>query len=103
VIAVICVFLSFATDRFFTLGNAFDLLNTSSVNIIFAVGLLVVLIAGGIDISFAVAASVVQYLTATVLGWIGGGNWIVGFIIAGALGVALGCINAFLIHGFRII
>ncbi|CAH2394588.1 ABC transporter permease [Mesorhizobium ventifaucium] len=103
VIAVICVFLSFATDRFFTLGNAFDLLNTSSVNIIFAVGLLVVLIAGGIDISFAVAASVVQYLTATVLGWIGGGNWIVGFIIAGVLGVALGCINAFLIHGFRII
>ncbi|MER9119391.1 ABC transporter permease, partial [Mesorhizobium sp. M0954] len=38
VIAVICAFLSFATDRFFTLGNAFDLLNTSSVNIIFAVG-----------------------------------------------------------------
>ncbi|RWB36353.1 ABC transporter permease [Mesorhizobium sp.] len=103
VIAVICVFLSFATDRFFTLGNAFDLLNTSSVNIIFAVGLLVVLVAGGIDISFAVAASVVQYLTATVLGWVGGGNWIIGVIIAGALGVALGCINAFLIHGFRII
>jgi simple sugar transport system permease protein len=103
VIAVICVFLSFATDRFFTLGNAFDLLNTSSVNIIFAVGLLVVLIAGGIDISFAVAASVVQYLTATVLGWIGGGNWIVGLIIAAVLGVGLGCINAFLIHRFRII
>ncbi|MER8406423.1 ABC transporter permease [Mesorhizobium sp. M1307] len=103
VIAVICAFLSFATDRFFTLGNAFDLLNTSSVNIIFAVGLLVVLIAGGIDISFAVAASVVQYLTAIVLGWIGGGNWIVGLTIAGALGVTLGCINAFLIHRFRII
>ncbi|MER9121461.1 ABC transporter permease [Mesorhizobium sp. M0954] len=98
-----CAFLSFATDRFFTLGNAFDLLNTSSVNIIFAVGLLVVLIAGGIDISFAVAASVVQYLTAIVLGWIGGGNWIVGLTIAGALGVTLGCINAFLIHRFRII
>ena len=53
-------------NNFFTLGNAFDLLNTSSVNIIFAVGLLVVLIAGGIDISFAVAASVVQYVTALI-------------------------------------
>ncbi len=103
VIAVICVFLSFATDRFFTLGNAFDLLNTSSVNIIFAVGLLVVLIAGGIDISFAVAASVVQYLTVTFLGWIGGGNWVVGLIVAGAIGVALGCVNALLIHKFKII
>ena len=51
----------FASDQFFTLANLFDLLNTSSVNLIFAVGLLVVLIAGGIDISFAVAASVVQY------------------------------------------
>ena len=95
--------LSFASDRFFTLGNAFDLLNTSSVNIIFAVGLLVVLIAGGIDISFAVAASVVQYLAVTFLGWIGGGNWVIGLIVAGAIGVALGCINAFLIHQFKII
>jgi simple sugar transport system permease protein len=103
VIAVICVFLSFATDRFFTLGNAFDLLNTSSMNIIFAVGLLVVLIAGGIDISFAVAASVVQYLTVTFLGWIGGGNWVIGLIVAGVIGVALGCVNALLIHKFKII
>jgi simple sugar transport system permease protein len=103
VMAVICLFLSFATERFFTLGNAFDLLNTSAVNIIFAVGLLVVLIAGGIDISFAVAASVVQYCAAIILGWIGGGNWVIGLIVAGALGVALGAFNAFLIHRFKII
>lgn len=103
VIAVICIFLSMATDRFFTLGNAFDLLNTSSVNIIFAVGLLVVLISGGIDISFAVAASVVQYLAVTFLVWIGGGNWAVGLIVAGVIGAALGCVNAFLIHQFKII
>lgn len=103
VIILICIFLSFATDRFFTLGNAFDLLNTSSVNIIFAVGLLVVLIAGGIDISFAVAASVVQYLAVTFLGWIGGGNWAIGLIVAGVIGIALGWVNAFLIHQFKII
>ena len=103
VIVVICLYLSFATDQFFTLGNAFDLLNTSAVNIIFAVGLLVVLIAGGIDISFAVAASVVQYCAAIVLGWIGGGNWVIGLIVAGALGVMLGAFNAFLIHRFKII
>lgn len=103
VILLISLFLSFATDNFFTLGNAFDLLNTSSVNIIFAVGLLVVLIAGGIDISFAVAASVVQYVTAVMLGWIGGGNWLFGFLLAGTAGIVLGAFNAFLIHRFRII
>ncbi|PIP00056.1 ABC transporter permease [Pleomorphomonas carboxyditropha] len=98
VIAMISLILSFATDRYFTIGNAFDLLNTSSVNIIFAVGLLVVLIAGGIDISFAVAASVVQYGVALFIGWIGGGNWAIGLVVAGCIGVALGSINAGLIQ-----
>lgn len=103
IIVLIGTVLSFATDRFFSLGNAFDLLNTSSVNIIFAVGLLVVLISGGIDISFAVAASVVQYLAALLLEKIGGGGWVSGLIVAGGLGICLGAINAFLIHRFRII
>eukprot|EP01037_Dinobryon_pediforme_P011896 gene11896-11988_t len=70
---------------------------------IWAVGLLVVLIAGGIDISFAVAASVVQYVSVYVFAAIGGGNWLIGFIVAGGLGMALGFINATLIHYFRII
>ncbi|MBZ7925198.1 ABC transporter permease [Ensifer adhaerens] len=103
VIIAISAVLSVSTANFFSLGNAFDLLNISSVNIIFAVGLLVVLIAGGIDISFAVAASVVQYGTAIALGWIGGGGWISGLLIAGSLGILLGAINAFLIHRFRVI
>ncbi|KRD49623.1 ABC transporter permease [Ensifer sp. ENS10] len=103
VIIAICAVLSVTTANFFSLGNAFDLLNISSVNIIFAVGLLVVLIAGGIDISFAVAASVVQYGTAIALGWIGGGGWVSGLLIAGSIGVLLGAVNAFLIHRFRVI
>ncbi|MBD9650959.1 ABC transporter permease [Ensifer sp. ENS09] len=103
VIIAISAVLSVSTANFFSLGNAFDLLNISSVNIIFAVGLLVVLIAGGIDISFAVAASVVQYGTAIALGWVGGGGWISGLLIAGSLGILLGAINAFLIHRFRVI
>ena len=103
VIVAISIVLSFTTERFFTLGNAFDLLNISAVNIIFAVGLLVVLIAGGIDISFAVAASVVQYVTALALQQIGGGGWVSGLLIAGCAGIVLGMVNAFLIHRFRII
>lgn len=100
---VMGVGLSLTTSTFLTLSNLFDLLNASSVNIIFGVGLLVVLIAGGIDISFAVAASVVQYLMALALGSIGGGNWALGFIVAGAIGAALGCFNAFWIYQFRIV
>ena len=74
VILAMAVGLGLSTGTFLTLPNIFDLANSSAVNIIFGVGLLVVLIAGGIDISFTVAASVVQYLVALAVGAIGGGE-----------------------------
>ena len=103
VIAVMVIGLSVTTSTFLTLPNLFDLLNQSSVNIIFAVGLLVVLIAGGIDISFAVGASVVQYLTALTVMRLGGGNWALGFLASAAFGFLLGAINATFIYRFRIV
>ena len=103
VIGILVVFLSFATDTFLTLTNIFDLLNQVSLNAILAVGLLVVLIAGGIDISFAVAASVVQYLVAVTVMQFGGGDWATGFLLSAFFGFLLGAFNAFLIHYFRII
>jgi simple sugar transport system permease protein len=103
VLILICAGLSLASPDFLTLVNFTSLLNNNAVNVIWAVGLLVVLIAGGIDISFAVAASVVQYLCVYAFAGIGGGNWAIGFLFAGGFGLALGLINAFLIHQFRII
>jgi simple sugar transport system permease protein len=103
VLLAISIFLSFASPSFLTLSNISSLLNNNAVNVIWAVGLLVVLISGGIDISFAVAASVVQYLCVYAFTAIGGGGWVSGFLIAGAIGAAIGFINAGLIHYFRII
>jgi simple sugar transport system permease protein len=103
VLAVMALGLSLATDTFLTLANLTSLLNNNAVNLIWAVGLLVVLIAGGIDISFAVGASVVQYLAAQILMGIGGGDWATGFLVAGLLGIGLGLINAALIYGFNVI
>ncbi|WP_374632879.1 ABC transporter permease [Paracoccus sp. (in: a-proteobacteria)] len=103
VLVALCIGLSLTTDTFLTMGNITSLLNNNSVNLIWAVGLLVVLIAGGIDISFAVASSVVQYLAAKFLIGIGGGNWAIGFVVCGFLGMCLGLVNAGLIHKFRII
>ena len=97
------VALSLSTAQFLTFANVFNLLNTSAVNLIFAVGLLVVLISGGIDISFAVAASVVQYVAALILIAAGGGGWVSGLLLASAIGIALGAVNAGLIYFFDII
>ena len=56
---------------------------------IMAAGLLVVLISGGIDISFAAIAAVSQYLVATILVQMGG-NWVVAFALAAVFGVCSG-------------
>lgn len=104
IIVALCVVLTLSTDSFLSVQNLFDLLNNQSVNIIFAVGLVVVLIAGGIDISFAVAASVVQYVAMTLLmEYLGGGGWVVGILLSAVVGTVLGLFNALLIHRFRIV
>ena len=104
IILALSVVLPLTTDSFLSLQNLFDLLNNQSVNIIFAVGLVVVLIAGGIDISFAVAASVVQYVVMTLLiETMGGGSWPLGIILSMLVGTLLGLFNALLIHRFRIV
>ena len=48
---------------FFTIANLFDLLRASIVMGIFATGVLVVLISGGIDVSFTAVAAFSMYTT----------------------------------------
>jgi simple sugar transport system permease protein len=101
VIVVLSAALSLATDSFLTAQNLFDLLTSNAFVGILASGLLVVLIAGGIDISFTASASVAQYVALT-LGIRYGLGWIALFVIAGAVGVACGLINAIFITKLRI-
>lgn len=86
---------------FLTLPNAIDLLETYSVQAIMAMGLFVVLVSGGIDISFAATASVSQYVAALLAARLGLPLPLV--LLAGVLiGAALGCLNAALIHWARV-
>lgn len=101
-VIVLAIALCFAavSPGFRSLGNLRDLLESQAVLAIMAAGLLVVLIAGGIDISFAAIAAVTQYLVVLSIGrW--GGNWALAVLLAGALGAAFGAINALLIHGLK--
>src|SRR6202021_75801 len=101
VILALCLVLSLATDSFLTLQNLFDLLTSNAFVGIMAAGLLVVLIAGGIDISFTATASVAPYVTLTI-GIKYGLGWFPLFALAGAIGVACGLINALFITKLRI-
>ena len=86
---------------FLTLGNGMDLLKSYSFLGILALGVLVVLISGGIDISFTATASVSQYVMATIV-LQHGGNVPVAFALAASVGTVLGLINALFIHVLRI-
>ena len=101
VIVVMAAALSLASPTFLTLQNAFDLLTTYAFLGILAAGLLVVVVAGGIDISFTATASVAQYVALTVANGYGVG-WAGLFLIAASVGVACGLFNALLVTSLRI-
>jgi len=101
VIGALALVLSLATDSFLTLQNLFDLLTSNAFVGILASGLLVVLVAGGIDISFTATASVAQYVALT-LGIRYGLGWLALFALAAAVGIVCGLINAVFITKLRI-
>jgi simple sugar transport system permease protein len=93
--------LTVADKSFFTLQNLSDLLTSYAFYGILAAGLLVVLISGGIDISFTATASVAQYAALSIaISY--GANWLTIFLLAGLIGVGCGFINAVLIQKLRI-
>lgn len=93
--------LSVATDSFLTLNNLFDMLTSNAFIGVLCAGLLVVLVSGGIDISFTASATAAQYV-AMSLALSLGGNWLTVFMIACAIGVACGVVNAICVHVFKI-
>lgn len=101
VVIVFSLALSLTTDSFLTLQNLFDLMTSNAFVGILAAGLLVVLVAGGIDISFTATASVAQYITLTLANRYGLG-WLAIFVIAALVGIACGLINALFITRLRI-
>ncbi len=104
VMLAIAVFFSLTTSTFFSLRNFFNFVESYSVTGIFAMGLLVVLVTGGIDISFLATASVVQYVTVLISKSMGmSDSFIVGILLAIALGVCIGLINGALIYYLAIV
>jgi simple sugar transport system permease protein len=87
--------------RFVTIGNLLDLIKSYSFFGILSVGVLVVLLSGGIDISFTANAQVAEYITVS---WLlsFGGNLGTAFLIACCVGTVLGLFNGLLIHFIEI-
>lgn len=96
VVLAMAIALSILRPNFLSLQNGLDLLSAYAFNGMLVSGLLVVLISGGIDISFAAVASVAQFVALTV-GNAYGVGWIELIAISAAIGIVLGVINGVLV------
>ncbi len=100
---ILCLVIGLNNPTFFTLGNAFNLLRSSIVIGIFALGVLIVIISGGIDVSFTAIAVFALYSSVKL--WLyfapDAPIWL-GFLISAVIGLGLGLINAFFIAQFKL-
>jgi simple sugar transport system permease protein len=95
--------LGLANPAFWSLANLLDLCKSSTVTGLFALGVLVVLVSGGIDVSFAAIGAFSMYVTSKALLALNlGGSAAVAFFLAGAIGISLGLINGLFIALFRL-
>ena len=96
-----CIVATLSDPRFLSATTLTDLLRASIVLGILAVGAMLVLVSGGIDVSFTAVAVFAMYATTTLtLGTLPGLPWYLIFAISIAVGAALGALNGLFIAGF---
>jgi simple sugar transport system permease protein len=94
-----CLVVIIANPDFLQMSNLVDILRASVVRGLFAMGVLVVLAAGGIDVSFtAIAAFVMYALTMLVINVAPDMPLVAILVIAAAGGAGLGALNGLLVH-----
>jgi simple sugar transport system permease protein len=103
VILVFCTATAFVSPSFLTLPTLFDLLRNSIIIGIFAIGVLLVMISGGIDVSFTAIAAFAMYTTTLTLVSLGVDvPWYGAFAASIAVGALLGFINGIFIAVFKL-
>ncbi len=101
-IVIVSIIVGAINPSFWQISNVFDIARASVVRGLFALGVLIVLAAGGLDISFTAIAAFVMYLITKVVVAIAPDISIVPIFIAGAIGGAiLGSMNGILVNKLR--
>lgn len=102
-IVILSVVITAVNPNFFTVGNLFDLLRFITVDGLLALGVLIVLISGGVDVSFPAIANFATYLVVVYLISIGfQGSVVVVYVLALPLGILLGLVNGYFVSYFRL-
>lgn len=100
VVVAMWIFLSISTENFLTISNIQNVLRQVTIQGINAVGVTLVIITAGIDLSVGSVIALVNVLFATLL--VGGTPIWFGVLMVLALAAGLGFVNGFFVHQFRV-
>lgn len=101
VLAIMCVVVTFATDKFLTVNNIISVLRQISVNMYIALGMTLIIILGHIDLSVGAIVAMCNTLT---VGFIVNQGMPIGVAIIGGLvlGTVMGFLSGTIVSVFRV-
>lgn len=102
-IVLLSIIIGARSSAYFTTGNLIDLLRSSIEMGIYALGVLLVIVSGGIDVSFTAIAVFASFTTTKVL-YMNHyeGSALLMFAMSAAIGLLLGLINGSIISFFKL-
>ena len=103
-VLIIFVLVGIITPRapsFLTYDNITNILKAYTVLGIFSIAVLLVIISGGVDVSFTAIAQVVQYVVVYILLNFFTGNIFIAMLMAVIIGTLMGLFNGFLIYHYN--
>ena len=103
-IIIFAIVVGSKSPEFFTIANLFDILRSSIVQLLFALGVLIVIISGGIDVSFPIVGIFAGYTAVVIMRKfeLNEESLLIPIALAIIIGVILGGFNAIAIAGFGI-
>jgi simple sugar transport system permease protein len=101
VVLLLFIIIGSVNSKLFTYESVADILRTLSIPGILAIGVLLVMLSGGVDISFGAVATVAMFVSGKFIVNIGG-NIFSTFVIGILTGLILGAINGILVSKLKI-
>jgi ribose transport system permease protein len=100
-LVVLCIFMTYASPYFWTSENIFNVLRSMSTIGIMAIGMTMVIVSGGIDLSVGSVAAVSAMMTARQMSYAGWSPW-VAFATGIVVGLMCGAVNGLVITRLRV-
>ena len=100
VVVILACVIQAVSGQFFTGNNLVDLVRSLIIPGMFCIAEMIVLVSGGIDVSFPAIASLSMYIVSAYMKDFTG-SVVVFFLVGTALGLAMGVLNGFLIAKFK--